>query len=276
MGRLTDNDRRMGPLTYARSSWSPLRLVFSTGGDEEGDAFNNLTCYAFGWVARLRLPKMIAPYREWVATGHYAWAKSPDSGYWEVDRRDYGLSLHDGFLQVFYGRQSDCSTTDRTWCCHLPWTEWRFVRRSFYGLSGEHFWTEPTARQVLGGEAWDEMDRMRKTCPVAVFAFIDSDGKELTASTRIEERQWKFGTKWFKWLSLFRRDMVRRSLDIEFSAEVGPEKGSWKGGILGTGIEMLPGELHADAFRRFCEQEHSAKYGRYRLTFVGPATTTGA
>lgn len=35
---------------------------------------------------------------------------------------------------------------------------------------------------------------------------------------------------WFKWLSWFGRPKIRRSLDIQFSSETGPEKGSWKGG----------------------------------------------
>ena len=76
-----------------------------------------------------------------------------------------------------------------------------------------------------------------------------------------EERQWKFGTGWFKWLSLFRKDRVRRSLDIDFSREVGREKGSWKGGTIGHGIEMLPGESNEQAFRRYCTENN--------LSFIG-------
>ena len=97
----------------------------------------------------------------------------------------------------------------------------------------------------------------------------DSDGSLVVASTHIEEREWRLGTGLFRWLSWFVKPKIRRSLSIEFSSEVGPEKGSWKGGLMGTGIDMLPGELHEAAFRRYCAQEHRSKYGRYRLTFVG-------
>ena len=34
--------------------------------------------------------------------------------------------------------------------------------------------------------------------------------------------------------------------------ETGSKKGSWKGGTIGHGIDMLPGELHEGAFRRYC------------------------
>lgn len=72
-----------------------------------------------------------------------------------------------------------------------------------------------------------------------------------------------------KWLSWFRQPKIRRVLDISFSNETGPEKGSWKGGVMGDGIDMLPGELHEAAFRRYCEQEHRSKYRSYRVTFLG-------
>lgn len=273
MGRLTDNDRRWGPFTWGPCdpSWRPLRLVFSTGGgDDEGKAFNSLTAYAFGWVVRLRLPTLMQPWRQWVPTGHYKWAKSPDAGYWDVHAREYGFSLSDGFLQIFLGPQTHDSTTTKSWCTHLPWTQWRHVRHSFYGLDGDHFWTEPERASRWQGGEWEEMDRQRSACPQAHFAFTDYDGEQNVVSTRIEEMEWRFGTGWFKWLSLFRKPKIRRSLDLEFFSEVGPEKGSWKGGTLGHGIDMLPGEDHEGAFRRYCEQDHRSKYRSFRITFVGP------
>src|SRR5690606_33228759 len=99
----------------------------------------------------------------------------------------------------------------------------------------------------------------------AVFTFRDFDGEELTATTRIEEREWRFGVGWFKWLSLFRRPKVSRDLEITFSGETGKRKGSWKGGTIGDSIKMLPGELHEPAFRRYC-----AANG---MTFVGAITS---
>lgn len=56
------------------------------------------------------------------------------------------------------------------------------------------------------------------------------------------------------------KQLICDTLDLEFSSEVGRRKGSWKGGTLGHGIEMLPGELHEAAFRRYCAQND--------LTFV--------
>lgn len=43
-------------------------------------------------------------------------------------------------------------------------------------------------------------------------------------------------------------------------------KGSWKGGTIGHSIEMPPGELHADAFRRYCAE--------HNMTFSDPLPST--
>jgi hypothetical protein len=270
MARLTDNDRHLGRfITYARSSWNPWRLVYSSGGGADGDAFNHVTAYAFGWVVRVKMPRLLRPWRQWVATGHYEWAKSPDAGYWDEEPREYGFSLHEGFLQLFLGPQTNDSTTTKSWCCHLPWTQWRFVRFTLYDVDGHEFWTQYEAQRKKGGAHWDEQHAFTKAVPKAVFEFTDFDGKVIQATTHIEEREWRFGEKWCSWLSVFRAPRIRRSLDIEFSKEVGPEKGSWKGGTLGHGIEMLPGESAESAFRRYCQQEHTSKYQRFYITFLG-------
>lgn len=266
MSRLTDNDKKFWFITYAKSSWSPLRLVWSSGGEEDGERGNNLTAYAFGYVACIPMPNIIKPFqiKHMASTWDAATVERIGRNwYYETFPREYGFCLHEGFLQLFLGAQTHDSLTTQSWCTHLPWTQWRVVRKSWYGLNGEHFWTE-------GKENWEEQQRMCDLVPKAVFEFDDYDGKRITVTTSIEEFEWKFGEGWFKWLSLFRKPKIRRSLDIQFSEEVGPEKGSWKGGTIGHSIDMFAGELHESAFRRYCEQEQNGRHGRkYRLTFIG-------
>lgn len=274
--RLTDNDRRFGPFTLGERSatWRPLAIRLDSGCDEYRGCSLNLQ--AFGWWLRVRLPQVIKPFeiRHKATTWDAATIERMGRDWYaEVHRRVFGFSVSDGFLQVFLGPQTHDSLTTKSWCKHLPWTQWRFIRFSLYGLEGEHLrtWLEPKRRK-LDGSGFDRFTQQREfeeTMPKAVFEIDDYDGQRIQASTHIEEREWRFGEGWFKWLSLFRRPKVRRSLSIEFDKEVGPEKGSWKGGTMGTGIEMLPGELHEDAFRRFCDQDQRSKYRPFRVTFVG-------
>ena len=270
MGRLTDHDRKFGPLTVARAGWNPWRVVYSSGGDEDADvADNHLTVYAFGYVARLAMPNLLQPYR--VKHIAHTWdaatvERMGRNWYYETFPREYGFSLHEGFLQLFLGRQTHSSESTQSWATHLPWTQWRHVRFSLYDEKGDHFWTQRDKRRD-GLKRFEARREAEERCPSVSFELEDFDGERIEVKTQIHEREWRFGEGWFKWLSLFRRPKVVRSLDLAFSAEVGPEKGSWKGGLIGTSINMLPGELHEAAFRRYCEQEHRSKYQTYRVKF---------
>lgn len=266
--RISDNDRYFGPFTLAKcGSHRALGVHLDSGKGEYPGCSLNVT--AGQWWFRINLPPIIKPWREWKDMTKCAWASGP--GYWDEHARKYGFGLSlDGFVQVWHGAQTHDSTTDKVWCTHLPWTQWRHVRTSYYGLNGEHFWTEP---KHVRGQPWDHQavwDK-RDECPTVKFLIEDYDGEKITATTRIEEREWLLGEKWCKWLSWFTKPRIRRSLDIAFSAEVGTEKGSWKGGLIGTGIEMLPGELHEEAFRRYCEQPVRNKYGPTAIKFLGHA-----
>ena len=258
--RWSDNDRHFGPFTLALGDYRRFGILIDSGADESPGC--HMRMYAFGATLLIELPLFIRPYRKKVTAGSWDAATIERMGrdwYWDEYPREYGFSISEGFLQVFLGRQTMDSSTTQDWCCHLPWTQWRHIRHTLYGLNGFHIWAE------LEGLAWEKHMEREDLCPSMSFEFDDFDGERITAKTRIEEREWLFGTGWFKWLSLFRRPKVARSLDIAFSSEVGKRKGSWKGGTLGHGINMLPGELHEAAFRRYCD-EHD-------LTFVSTLTT---
>lgn len=259
--RWSDHDKNFGPFTYARceKNYSPLAILLRSGDNDEYPGCS-LRFSGFGHTVITSLPAILKPWQEKVIA-HWDDATVARLGrdwYWNADEREYGFSCDEGFLQVFLGRQSHDSSTEQRWGCFLPWTQWRHVRHSMYDLKGNHFWTEP--KRVKGQrndmESWYEA---KESCPSRTFCFTDFDGEFLQVKTRIEERQWEFGTGWFTWLSWFRKPKIIRSLDLEFSGETGKRKGSWKGGTLGHSIEMLPGELHIDAFIRYCEQ-HDMTY----------------
>lgn len=259
--RLTDSDTNIGPITIGGldNSWRPIGVTLESGCDEYPGC--SLKIYAAGRTIRIALPSIIKPWKNWVDTSKYEWS-NPGSGYWEIFPNEYGFRLHEGFLQVFFGPQTHDSITTKSWCTHLPWTQWRHVRWSFYDLEGNHFWTEPKKCD------FDIREKYRNECPSAKFEVEDFDGERIIATTRIEELEWRFGEKWCSWLSIFRKPMIRRSLTIEFDKEVGKSKGSWKGGLMGTGIDMVNGETHEAAFRRFCLEEIRSKNGASRISFV--------
>jgi hypothetical protein len=249
-------------------TWRPLGAWITSGDGEDDEPDCKLVLYLRWWSVRIRIPAIIKPEQKTVTPGWDAAtiARLGRDYYIQYTERQYGFMFSgDGYVSVYLGRQTQDSSTEQRWGYSLPWTQWRFIRRSLYGLRGEHLWTEleKDARKVRakGLSTFMEYQNAKARTPAVKFEFFDFDGEYIQATTRIEEREWHFGTGWWKWLSWFRRPRIRRSLDIDFSKETGERKGSWKGGTLGHGIDMRPGELHDLAFRRYCSE--------HRMRFIG-------
>ena len=273
--RWGDNDRYFGPFTFSFSDHYRTFAICLRSSDDEGrKATFRISVGRFSFISVV--PKwLVRPERKKV----YAKYWSPDDikrlgrdWYWSITPREYGIRITDGHLNIEYGRVTHDSSTEQRWGYFLPWTQWRHVRHSYYDLEGNHFADQVErwhSSGLNGRPTYEDFKRIEESVPTQRFVFWDFDGEALVVTTRIEEREWRFGTGWFKWLSLFRRAKISRYLNLTFSGETGREKGSWKGGTIGTSIEMLPGELHEAAFKRYCEQEHRSKSGPYRITFIG-------
>lgn len=257
--RWGDNDRHLGPLTFAyRESWRPFAFILTSGDGDERDGCC-LRLQAFGATLICELPPIIKPWRRWVDLRGKEWAHG--EGYWDQHAREYGFTLSDGHLYIPLGAQTHDSTTTQSWSCFLPWTQWRQIAHRIYNADGSL--AGDVARQP-----WDIHRTVTDAASKVRFAIEDFDSQEIIATTYIEEREWRLGEGWFRWLGYIAPKKRRRSLSISFDKETGPEKGSWKGGTTGTGIEMQPGEMHEAAMRRYCEEDHRSKYRRYSVKFL--------
>jgi hypothetical protein len=227
-------------------------------GHANEDSKCRLVLSAFGWYLTFFLPRIIRPYKYWVDLSKADW--SDLDGYWKEDERAFGFYLFKNHFNILYGRQSTEGDLSKSWGFFLPWNEWRHVRLSLYDKDGQHFWTQSRDDDKQGSYfqdgSYDQQTEAKKQCSKRLFEFQDYDGERITVTTMIQEREWLRGVKAFRWLSRFFYPKIRRSLNLEFHKEVGPRKGSWKGGTIGHSIEMLPGELHEAAFRRYCEKNN--------------------
>ena len=265
-----ENDRYFGPFTYSRDrqAYRPFAIQLGSGdGDDYPGCRFRLS--GFGHTLIVALPPVIKPYRKWheittEPTRSKMIKGGRDPGYWESYRREYGFTVTDGAVHYYYGEQTHSSDTDKTSIWSFPWREHQCIRHSLYDLDGDHFATLPEWG-FAHKNGRDVRNAIEAVCPVAKFEFADFDDEKIVATCKIEEREWQRGKGIFRLLYLG-RNKVRRSLDIEFSSEVGNRKGSWKGGTIGCGIDMLEGELHDSAFRRYCEEND--------LTFYGPVRET--
>lgn len=271
--RWSDNDHHFWPFTLSwrdggKGGYWRFGIILDSGANEDQRGGCHVRFHVFGITLICELPPFIPDYRiRHVATSWDAATIARLGRDWYEERfpREYGFYFADGNLHTYFGPQTHDSRTTKGRVFFLPWRNWRFIRHSLYDLQGKHFHTEhENARN-----AWEATTAVRDACPKVRFEFEDFDGQRITATTHIEEREWHFGTGICRWLSWFRRPKISRELTLEFSSEVGPEKGSWKGGTVGHSIEMLPGELHDAAFKRYCDKEHRSKYRTFRIRYLG-------
>lgn len=250
-----EGDHQWGPFLYSRdTTYKPMAFIYTTVTDEEVPLpGNELRISGFGHTFKIAFPTIIKPTTIQVKAENWDEETIRRLGrdfYEESYNKEFGFSSHEGYFQCFYGPQSMDSRFEKRWSCFLPWREWCHVRHSLYDLEGNEVWRESKNVKIR-----DLMDA-EEQCPSATFEFTDYDGETISVRSYISEREWRFGDRWCKWLGLFRKPRIRRSLNLEFSSEVGPEKGSWKGGIMGHSIDMLPGETPIAAFKRYCEKHN--------------------
>lgn len=263
--RYSDDNKHLWPFTLSKSrSWRPFGIVLSSGAFDDSPGDCHIKLHACGYTLICELPKIIPDFR--VRHQAKSWdaatiARLGRDWYEEVFAREYGFLSSDGHFNIYYGPQGDDSKYEKRKGFFMPWREWTHIRYSLFDKQGKHFWTERDGDKT----AWEAKQAVKQALSKVYFQIEDYDGEIITATTYIDEREWRFGTGLFSWLSWFRRPKVRRSLEIEFSAEVGKEKGSWKGGTIGHSIEMLPNEMHESAFERYCQQEFRSKSGKFHI-----------
>lgn len=102
-------------------------------------------------------------------------------------------------------------------------------------------WTKYVASYDKG----DPDGRWTATYPYS-YTLRSGEVQERTATVYVERREWR-------WRSMMWNPLIakrRQSISVEFNDEVGERTGSWKGGCVGCGYTMKPGETPLDTLRR--------------------------
>lgn len=250
------------------NKYNSKRIVLTSGDGPHGDYEGCKLNIAFWkYYITITLPAIVKPKKVKKVYTYNGEQKEYDK-YLE---KEYGISLYDNHVSIYYGVQEDSYYNEgknrQYYGFFLPWGELRFIRHTIYNPEGEIFWeeynrheaniinfTKRKRRSKVG--AWE----IREFVSKPVFIFKDFDGEEITADCVVEEREWLHGVKWCKFLSLFKKPLIHRVIDISFHKEIGKRKGSWKGGTIGHSIEILPDETIEDAFKRYCQ--------KYEMTYV--------
>lgn len=133
--------------------------------------------------------------------------------------------------------------------------DWGMRRKSFDWPWDQH--TLEYEQQMPNGTWVDVFDREAEAySEVHSYTYVLKSGKVQTRKATVSKRRHVLCRRAFKALRWPRWN--KESIDIRFDDEVGERSGSWKGGCIGCGYDLLPGETMLDALRRM-EQERVFK-----------------
>lgn len=227
--RWSDDQKRWGPFILSRDNSGPAFYIGTSYWN--GTVFHKLLITVFGWTFIVLLPVLRVPaYR-------------------------IGFKYCNDAAFFHYGRYIDFSDTNHEKLWWIPWKRMEHVRHTYMDLRGNPIVDVYGVNWINDG-SYEVFEQIKDVIPKKVFNFRDFDGEELQATTHIEEREWRVGMGWWKTLRLFKKPDIQRYLEIQFSGEVGPKKGSWKGGTIGHSITMLKGETVDQVFARYCEKHN--------------------
>lgn len=119
----------------------------------------------------------------------------------------------------------------------LPWA-WEQVR--------DEVWTTEGWKPFIG--SWETGRKDGRQLLHFAYEYILRSGvrqiRVATVHTRRREHRWRM-LKWSPYPSL-----KSQSIEVQFDDEIGERVGSWKGGTVGCGYYMLPGETAEQTLRR--------------------------
>lgn len=159
----------------------------------------------------------------------------------ECDAPKWGVSIHGNTLWIYRGGKGNMNGGNKWWTWHIPFLTKDWVRTSI--MLNDGTWEHETQgnRKSFYKKAWKDKQQSWQ------YDYKDKyDGEVIPTTIYLEQREWR--RKWLKWTSLFAS--VSTSIDVHFSKEVGSRKGSWKGGTIGCGYELLPNETPLDCLKR--------------------------
>lgn len=159
----------------------------------------------------------------------------------ECDPPKWGVAVHNNTIWIYRGGKGNMKGGNKWWTWEIPFLTKKWVRTSILLNDGSWEHETPGNNKRFYDDEWKEKQMSWE------YDYTDSyDGEIIPTKIYVEEREWR--PKWLTWTTLF--SYKRRTIDVHFSKECGKRKGSWKGGTIGCGYDMLPNEEPLDCLRR--------------------------
>lgn len=161
------------------------------------------------------------------------------TGIEDSDSAAWGFNYHDDTIWIYIGGGGNFEGGKKWQTFEMPWAL-NWYRTSI--LLNDEVWEH----EFKGKKRKDFYKRYWDNKKWFIRSNYMDDGVLVGAKITMSEREWR--RKGLMFTTLFNK--VRRTIDVSFDKEVGPGKGSWKGGTIGTSYEIKAGEYLGDCLKR--------------------------
>ena len=99
------------------------------------------------------------------------------------------------------------------------------------------------------GMSWETEKEIEFKKEFTFMNFGSANFQQCKAVATVSKREWRL--HWFP----FKKKVIR-SMNVDFKQELGRDSGSYKGGVMGTSIDMKEVETIDECIARFCEEKN--------------------
>jgi hypothetical protein len=245
---------------YGRGAFNQFGINLRTSSEHhEKNPYNYLSLYFFKWYVWIKIPQIIKMREKPVFKNGELW-------FTDHIKKVYGLIFSDNSIYMHYGIQPGCwisgnkKDSDHTFYWEYPWES---VYQCKYELldvdTRDVVYSHDAVTEILVG-GYDPSIAAANNVKKAKFTFTDNyDGATINASAHIERRTYRtaFKRHWmWSWLRFIIKDKAYTSMWVECD-ELGPKKGSWKGGVTGFSVELKTHQTLEDALREKLHADQS-------------------
>ena len=253
--------------TELKDSWFHISLVSHDREDDIAKGTNNFLTLAFGSTYK----KFILPFQLIKPIFDYNSYDYDGDDYYQKSRKWFQENNIPVKYKFYKPKEYKFYISDSAICIELATAEdgLLYNEGNYTPLFDRLYWipwkcTSRTKEQLLNLDGtvyfdtkdgdWDAKYEKEKSQEFEVYVVEDYDNAQINVECRRSYSEYSLGSNRF-WKLLFKPFVKTRCyhyLNIEFKEEFGKNKGSWKGGIVSTSIEMLSkDEPFEDALTRF-------------------------
>lgn len=181
------------------------------------------------------------------------------AGIWRLKQpHSVGVAIHNCAFWIYtftndHEWRRDMPWWEKSHCWHFPWDyDWHSTEILEHKANHPGYgrlWMTVRGRGITEKWCADGSEKQTKEFASESYSYTyrlkKGEIQHVKATVYVDRMTWRM-----RWWPLLPFQKSRTCINVTFNSEIGERTGSWKGGVLGCGYEMLVGETPLECLRR--------------------------